>query len=57
MARRIVALAIDTGTMPSQWFAELERDERNVVTALDIIASDQEKQNRKHDADGRQMSG
>jgi hypothetical protein len=55
---------VDTNTLPSRWFAELDRDERNVVTALDIIekeAQAQEREQRKQrgsrDGDERQTSG
>jgi hypothetical protein len=53
-----VALAVETGTMPSQWFAELERDEATVATALDILTKASEQQGKRPaDSDGRQMSG
>lgn len=46
--------------MPSQWFAELERDEQAVATALDILTKASEQQQGKRPAqnsDGRMMSG
>ena len=54
-----MALAVETGTMPSQWFGELERDETSVMTALDILteASEQQHGQRAPLSDGRQMSG
>lgn len=37
MIRRIIALAIDTGIAPTVWLDELDRDERVVMTALDVL--------------------
>lgn len=42
MIRRIIALAVDTGIAPSVWFDELERDERVVLTALDVLHKSQQ---------------
>lgn len=45
--------------MPSAWFAELETDERTVITALDIVhrAAEQGKTRRGHDDEGRVTGG
>jgi hypothetical protein len=55
-----VALAVETGTLPAQWFDELDRDERVVATALDILTQAAERQTGSRatrTGDGRQMSG